>query len=117
MGAGVPYARVRRSRAALARAALGRAALARRLTVMHEERLQKSPLTHLGGALRSPVDPPPLSLLEETEGLSDDLPAAPQLRAEPRPGSLAVWSGVLATAPVPDAPEPPGTWRQSPPHY
>lgn len=57
---------------------------------MHEERLQKSPLTHLGGALRSPVDPPSLSLLEETEGLSDDLPAAPQLRAEPRPGSLAV---------------------------
>lgn len=76
MGAAVPYARVRRARAALARAALGRAALARRLTVMHEERLQKSPLTHLAGALRSPVDPPSLSFLEETEGLSDDLPAA-----------------------------------------
>lgn len=52
--------------------------------------------------------PPPI--LEETEVLSDDLSIVCHLRAEPQLVSLFMWPGVAATAPVPDASEPAGTW-------
>lgn len=103
-GAAIPYVRVRCSHDAL--------------TLQHKAGAQsQSSMPHPRGSLRSPVDPLSLSFLEETEGLSDDLPAVSQLSVDPRLGSLVVWAGVIATAAVPDAPEPPGTWRQSPPHH
>lgn len=74
-GAAIPYVRVRCSHNAL--------------TLQDKAGAQsQSSMPHPTGSLRSAVDPPSLSFLEETEGLSNDLPAASQLSVEPR---LALW--------------------------